>query len=163
METKSRTNPPCTQINPQPISEFRLRPRYRNGRATECRTCHNSRQQAWRRANSERAKATGRRQYARDPGKACKKSRGCRFRQKYWPDLTYKQALAEWDRMFLAQKGLCAVCQRARPLEVEHDHKTGRVRSLACGGCNTAIARVEENFDIALGVAKYIQEHKNVV
>jgi hypothetical protein len=49
--------------------------------------------------------------------------------------LTHEQ----YEAMFKMQSGVCAVCGRppkVRKLDIEHDHKTGRVRCLACHQCN---------------------------
>jgi len=45
----------------------------------------------------------------------------------------------QYDLMFALQDGKCVGCGRppkTRRLAVEHDHKTGRVRGLACHRCN---------------------------
>lgn len=46
---------------------------------------------------------------------------------------------AQYDKMFALQDGKCVGCGRppkTRRLAVEHDHKTKRVRGLACHNCN---------------------------
>lgn len=46
----------------------------------------------------------------------------------------------DYDRMYAAQGGKCAICQRgkgkSKRLSVDHDHKTGKVRGLLCAACN---------------------------
>ena len=46
----------------------------------------------------------------------------------------------DYDRLYEAQGGVCAICRRAtgasRRLSVDHDHRTGVVRMLACRPCN---------------------------
>ena len=64
--------------------------------------------------------------------------------------------------MFAAQGGLCALhCGRAA-IAVDHCHKTGKIRKLLCKPCNTALGFIKENFDVALSLAKYIQEHNGI-
>ncbi len=161
--TKTCRNPACAQQNPQPLSEFKRKARYRDGVYPQCRACGRKQEAAYRDRERDKLNAYNRERYRADPAAACRKSKGCRFRQKYWPHLTAKQALAEWDRLFQAQGGRCDICKKDRPLDVDHCHVTGQVRALLCNGCNTAIARVDEDFNVALGVAKYIQRHKDVV
>jgi len=51
----------------------------------------------------------------------------------------YGITTAQYDMMFALQDGKCVGCGRppkTRRLAVEHDHKTGRVRGLACHNCN---------------------------
>ena len=47
--------------------------------------------------------------------------------------------LDQWQKMYVIQHGKCAICLRppkVKPLEVDHDHQTGRVRGLLCFTCN---------------------------
>lgn len=52
---------------------------------------------------------------------------------------TYGLAKGEYARLYLAQGGVCWICQKPsniRALAVDHDHKTGQVRGLLCRRCN---------------------------
>jgi hypothetical protein len=73
----------------------------------------------------------------------------------------YGLTVDAYDAMVLAQKGLCAIC--ARPpgdsrLHVDHCHKTGQVRGLLCGRCNTAIGLLGDDPKILAMAISYIQK-----
>jgi hypothetical protein len=44
--------------------------------------------------------------------------------------------------LFEERNGLCVLCDR-KATDVDHDHKTGRVRGVLCTGCSSAMSRVE--------------------
>ena len=48
----------------------------------------------------------------------------------------------DYDRLLAAQGGGCAICgnpPKTRRLDVDHDHRTGKVRGLLCHRCNRAL------------------------
>jgi len=51
---------------------------------------------------------------------------------------------AQHAEMLNNQHGVCAICGKIqkgkRPLVVDHDHETGKVRGLLCYGCNRIMA-----------------------
>lgn len=54
----------------------------------------------------------------------------------------YGLSLEDFERLNRAQKGRCAICGEKvtdRPLDVDHCHKTNRVRGLLCHRCNLGL------------------------
>lgn len=56
----------------------------------------------------------------------------------------------EWDEVLVFQGGVCALCKelltrtgknkgKPKPLNTDHDHKTGQTRGILCTGCNRKI------------------------
>lgn len=133
----------------QPQADFLKCKSYSSGYSTVCKACNRIRDKQ---------------QYDKHQQKRCTKARGGRFSKKYWPHLTAKEALLEWERLFQSQSGLCSICHKdnGRRLDVEHNHDTLIVRSLACNDCNTSLARAHENIDILMRLCDYIRKH-NVV
>lgn len=41
--------------------------------------------------------------------------------------------------------GICPICTRTKPLEIEHDHATDLIRGRVCHGCNCNLAWFERN------------------
>lgn len=60
----------------------------------------------------------------------------------------YDMSLDEYDGLFELQKGLCAICGREQietgRLQVDHSHKTGKIRGLLCIYCNTRLGWYEK-------------------
>ena len=49
---------------------------------------------------------------------------------------------ADYEKILKSQGGRCAICgrlPRTRRLNVDHDHKTGKVRGLLCYTCNKKV------------------------
>lgn len=89
----------------------------------------------------------------RDPLPAHVDRRGYDWRRRY--GLTRE----DYERMLAAQGGVCCVCRRpertrsdgsTRPLSVDHDHATNRVRGLVCNSCNRLIGLFESELGLAI-------------
>lgn len=78
----------------------------------------------------------------------------------------YGLTLEAFDAMVAAQKGRCAICreepQGGKPLHIDHCHASGRVRSLLCSRCNTAIGLLRDDPEIALRASTYLRISKGV-
>lgn len=66
---------------------------------------------------------------------------------------------AEYDMMFAAQQGACAICgvTSDRALHVDHDHTTGRVRALLCFNCNIMLGYAHEDTSILRAAIEYLE------
>lgn len=65
----------------------------------------------------------------------------------------YGISQTDYNRMLLQQFNRCKICltdfNEKRP-HIDHDHKSGKVRALLCGPCNTALGMVKEKpFNLA--------------
>lgn len=63
---------------------------------------------------------------------------------------------AQFDSMVAEQEGRCAVCERVKPLCVDHCHETGHVRALVCKVCNIAIGVAESCPNFASNLLAYV-------
>jgi hypothetical protein len=106
----------------------------------------------WREANPARYKATLRAYRKTDKRKRAE--RAGHLRRKY--GIT----LADYERMFDAQGGVCAICGKTRPeertLHIDHDHVSGEIRGLLCFRCNNALGDFEEQYELFAAAADYL-------
>jgi len=76
------------------------------------------------------------------------------FKRKY--SLSYE----DWLKLWEIQDGRCAICEKSftEPSEacVDHNHKTGKVRSLLCHNCNMGMGLFKDDPRILIKVAEYL-------
>lgn len=77
--------------------------------------------------------------------------------------------LEQYNKMFAAQNGVCAICHRpetaknrfgVRQLSVDHNHNTDKIRGLLCDRCNRMIGFARENITTLLNAGIYLEEYK---
>lgn len=76
--------------------------------------------------------------------------------------------LEEYDKMFEAQNGVCAICYRpetfilkgrTHSLAVDHCHKTGKIRGLLCRNCNQMLGLAKDNIKTLESAVEYLKPH----
>jgi Recombination endonuclease VII len=85
--------------------------------------------------------------------KGAKNSRDYHFRDRY--GIT----AVEVDAMIEAQGGLCALCKERPAEQVDHDHKTGKVRAILCLLCNAGIGAFKDDPEIIRNAIKYLERN----
>ncbi len=72
----------------------------------------------------------------------------------------YGITLEQYEAMFIAQQGRCAICNRedSNRLHVDHNHTSGKVRSLLCGSCNRGIGMFAEDVKLLEKAIKYLKK-----
>jgi hypothetical protein len=74
----------------------------------------------------------------------------------------FGMTLEEYKELWRFQNGLCLICRKpeSKPgvkwLSVDHNHRTGLIRGLLCGGCNVALGNFKEDVRAILNAAWYI-------
>lgn len=68
-----------------------------------------------------------------------------RYDKNRWLKQKYGLTLADFERLSLNQKMRCVICQKVRPLVVDHDHSNGRVRALLCRDCNLVLGYMNDD------------------
>jgi hypothetical protein len=69
---------------------------------------------------------------------------------------------SDYNSLLARQDGVCAICGTLPDgiFQVDHDHKTGRVRGLLCGPCNRGIGQMEDDPERLERAAKYLRGSK---
>lgn len=146
---KQKTCSRCKQ--PKDIEQFHKDRIRKDGHAYRCKDCCKEINRAWYEADPERAKREWREAAKRHdtPG---------RLRNK-----RYKMPLGQYEKMLSEQSGRCLICNKEKVLVVDHDHKSGRVRGLLCGLCNTGIGALQDNADILQIAINYLMREEGEV
>lgn len=75
-----------------------------------------------------------------------------------------------YTEMAATQNNKCAICNKfetskrsgvTKRLAIDHCHKTGKVRSLLCQSCNTAIGLLNEDTAVLELAIQYLKKFKN--
>ncbi len=75
----------------------------------------------------------------------------------------YGITLEEYATMYEAQKGACRICGEIYDrLDVDHDHRTKKIRGLLCRKCNVMLGHVYEDIGILENAIGYLRKHKAV-
>ena len=107
-----------------------------------------------------RSTRTGRGRYC----KQCHNRRGREFIQMkygstrhYHLQQRYGISAAEVERLKRAQGGLCPICDTRAAEHVDHDHVTGRVRSILCELCNGFLGAFEDDPRLLRAAIAYLE------
>jgi hypothetical protein len=127
----------------KPLTEFFNHRGLKDGKTSACKICMTVRKVDWERKNPDKVRAI-------------KKNSNLRR--------NYGTTLAEFNRLYLVQKGLCAICSSpetdsTRSLSLDHCHKTKRIRALLCAQCNTGLGKFKDSVYNLESAIKYLKEH----
>lgn len=74
----------------------------------------------------------------------------------------YGMTLAEYDELFEAQDGVCAICgstnTNGHRLVVDHDHGTKEIRGLLCHNCNRGMGLLQDNSELLYKAGDYLKK-----
>jgi hypothetical protein len=70
----------------------------------------------------------------------------------------YGMTGAEYLFLFSQQNGICKICGKKddKPLHVDHDHLTGKVRGLLCRSCNLGIGHFKDDPSLLKNASEYL-------
>lgn len=134
----------CTKCGEtKPLGEFWSDRSKKHGKAARCRSCKTAIFNSYRKARGyDRLRYQRSREAERERHLVRK----------------YGVTLARYQELFDAQGGKCAICGKvqSRALDVDHCHKTGRVRGLLCTSCNRMIGHAGDNAANLRRAAEYL-------
>jgi len=78
----------------------------------------------------------------------------------------YRLREEQYVNLLEEQEGCCAICglEAAEdvPLQVDHDHTTGRIRGLLCGPCNRGLGMLQDSCTILKAAIQYLESPDSV-
>ena len=100
-----------------------------------------------------------------EPKKTQRRQRSDRERRDQALRVKYGIGLEQYEEMLAKQGGVCAICEspprhQARPLNVDHCHKSGKVRGLLCTPCNAAIGGLRDSPELMRKAIEYVTAAK---
>jgi hypothetical protein len=129
------------------LDQFRYR-KIRKNHESYCKACEAINNREWYRRNKAKLKS-------RDFVRNCKK---------------FGLSIDQYWAMHRQQDGKCDICKQPevskragaiKNLAIDHCHKSGKIRSLLCHGCNTAIGLLREDLKSAEALLNYLKKFKN--
>lgn len=130
-----------------------------------CKSCDAARHALRYKANPEKYRAEGRTIYARKKNDPAWRSAVAKKMLNYNRTRLYGLPTAEYNKLLLAQGGLCAIC--AQPplnqtrndamLHVDHAHGRNQARGLLCRNCNLGVGFFEDDPDLMERAAAYLR------
>lgn len=117
----------------KPETEFFLDRRRLGAFRAECKVCHNSWSKSYAHKNPERIRAAQRKH-------------------------RYGMPPSEFNQLFTAQSGRCAICGSPSALDVDHCHRSGKIRGLLCRQCNQAIGLFRESTKLLESAKRYLNK-----
>lgn len=80
----------------------------------------------------------------------------------------YGISIDEYEAMWTAQDGMCAICKKPETtvtknghkwrLNVDHDHKTGEIRGLLCTPCNRGLGFLGDSAETMRQAISYLED-----
>ena len=136
----------CTKCGEtKPFTAFWPDRSKKQGYMARCKNCKGAERRAWRQ---------------RHPNHDRDRYQANRARERERHTLRkYGISLADYEAMFAAQGGRCAICRTpaTRTLDIDHDHETGEVRGLLCTSCNRMLGHAGDDQATLIAAIAYLQ------
>ena len=148
---------------PKSLKEFHKDQKRKDGLCSACKECFKkhyqkhkktilSRNKKWRNSNPEKIKIYNTR------------------KKEYELFRNYGLSLHDKNIMLSNQNSQCSICKISiqehlekyqKDFHVDHNHKTGKIRSLLCEKCNRGLGFFNDDFETLLEASKYLKFHSS--
>jgi len=169
----------CGLIKPATLEFFYSNKRGKFGLTPRCKPCVNedNAEQHQRRLSENpdriraQANARAKRSYHKDLDKNRKKQREHQAKVRSDPEKLAKiqarkrangagLSVKEIENIKIVQNNLCAICSDPNPSDLDHCHKTGKVRWLLCSNCNRGLGGFQDNSQLLRKAADLLDAQK---
>lgn len=153
------------------LDQFHNATKGKYGKRSMCKSCDLLAGQKWLRENRKKALATSQKwrenntERYKAAAKKIKQKHAERYRgvhlTKYWPGVSWEEALALYEKLLESQNRCCAICKKheshfKRKLHTDHNHKTGKVRGALCFRCNRLYVGIH-TLETAQKIVEYLK------
>ena len=134
----------------------------------KCPSCEKTRAAAWARANPGKRTASTKAWQKANPekkaalAKAGRDSRGLEYQRIHARKSIYGITEEQYQALIVLQNNCCAICMSSangKTLHIDHDHATGKVRSLLCNSCNHLLGNAKDTIELLKAAIKYLRKH----
>lgn len=148
-----RTCAKCLQS--KDIEDFYFRNKKKNLRSSYCKLCFHEINGNYKRKTLTKTQIQQKREYEKNKD---------RYRDKLYQK-NYGITLRQYNEMLEIQNNICRICfgvnENGRYLDVDHCHKTGKIRGLLCNSCNRLLSNAKDDTVLLESAIKYLKENSN--
>lgn len=166
----------------KPLDQFSKDESRRDNLSPTCKPCIKNYHKEYYLRNRENVTEKVRKRYEENPNLALERSkrryetnkqerleqirqwRGNNKHKIRWYGLKAKYGITkeEYESLIEKQNNVCAICKmentNGKPLCVDHEHSTGKIRGLLCFSCNTALGLMKEHSCLLREAATYLEK-----
>ena len=155
----------CTCKNLKPLDSFSKLKKSTDGYQNRCRSCASIKNKIWRQQNIDKVKLNNGKWAKNNPERAYEGrkrwreqnlDRSKKVNKNSWLKRAYGITLDKYNEMLEFQQNKCKICNENKKLVVDHCHKTGKVRGLICDKCNVGLGRFNDDLNLILKAAEYL-------